>query len=216
MHNKYRKAGYYMAKQTILQEVKDRMAGMIAEKTAQLDKIRQLQQEARTQIEAAGLAMKKATEQMDVDAYEAAKTAKRKAQTALDMYAGRYKQIEAQEYISEADSDKVVDSLLEYEDRLTEDFKAALVEHLKVLAELLENYSEAVKDTEQALVDWQQNIHLNYNSRGRATYTDEFTGERTYRSPSPIPVRVMGYTGCPESSQLREYLKKAKDLLQEA
>lgn len=205
-----------MAKQTVLQEVKDRMAGMIAEKTAQLDKIRQLQQEARTQIEAAGLAMKKATEQMDVDAYEAAKTAKRKAQTALDMYAGRYKQIEAQEYISEADSDKVVDSLLEYEDRLTEDFKAALVEPLKALAELLENYSEAVKDTEQALVDWQQNIHANYNTRGRAIYTDEFTGERTYRSPSPVPVHVMGYNGCSESHQLREYLKKAKDLLREA
>lgn len=203
-----------MAKQTVLQEVKDRMAGMIAEKTAQLDKIRQLQQEARTQIEAAGLAMKKATEQMDVDAYEAAKTAKRKAQTALDMYAGRYKQIEAQEYISEADSDKVVDSLLEYEDRLTEDFKAALVEPLKALAELLENYSEAVKDTEQALTDWQGKIHSNYRS-STAKYYDESTGSYTNRSPHPVPVHVVGYSGCVESSQLRAYLKKAAALMRE-
>ena len=111
-----------MAKQTVLDEVKNRMKEMQDSKAAQLETIRQKQAEARSQIEAAALAMKQATEEMNVDSYEEAKNRKRKAQTALDMYNGRYEQIKQQEYISEAESDSVVDSLLEYEKQLAEDF----------------------------------------------------------------------------------------------
>ena len=128
-----------MAKQTVLQEVKDRMKELQDSKAAQLAEISQKQDEARSKIEAAALAMKQATEEMNVDRYEEAKHAKSKAQTALDMYNGRYNQIKQQEYISEADSDKVVDSLLAYEGTLAEDFKAAVAEHLKALAGLLKD-----------------------------------------------------------------------------
>ncbi len=204
-----------MAKQTVLEEVKNRMREMQDSKAAQLETIRQKQEEARTQIEAAALAMKQATEEMDVDSYEEAKNRKHKAQTALDMYNGRYKQIQQQEYISEADSDKVVDSLLEYEKTLAEDFKAAAAVHLKKLAELLKDYREAVKDTEWTLTSWQRDIHANYNTRGGTTYYDEFTGQHTHRSPRPVPVHQMQYTGCSEAAQLGDYLEKAKDLLQQ-
>lgn len=204
-----------MAKQNTLQEVKDRMKQMQDSKAAQLAEISQKQEEARSKIEAAALAMKDATERMDVDGYEEAKTAKRKAQTALDMYTGRYNQIKAQEYINEAESDKVVDSLLAYENQLAEDFKAAIAVHLKQLAKLHEEYTAAVQDTENTLTAWQRDIHANYNTRGNGAYYDGLTGQHTHRSPSPVPVHRMAYTGCSEAARLGEYLKKDASLCKE-
>lgn len=201
-----------MAKQNTLQEVKDRMKKMQDSKAAQLETIRQKQEEARTQIEAAALAMKTATEEMNVDAYAEAKDAKRKAQTALDMFNGRYSQIKQQEYISEAESDSVVDGLLEYEKQLAEDFKAAAAGHLKKLAELLKDYKAAVQDTESTLTAWQRDIHANYSTRGGTMYFDKLTGKYTDRSKTPVPVHSFVYDGCEEAEQLRDYLKKAEEL----
>lgn len=203
-----------MAKQTVLDEVKNRMKEMQDSKAAQLETIRQKQTEARSQIEAAALAMKQATEEMNVDSYEEAKNRKRKAQTALDMYNGRYEQIKQQEYISEAESDSVVDSLLEYEKTLAEDFKAAAAVHLKKLAELLKGYKAAVQDTESTLTSWQRDIHANYNTRGGSTYYDEFTGQHTHRSPQPVPVHRFAYTGCAEAGRMEDYLKKEAPLVE--
>ena len=203
-----------MAKQTVLDEVKNRMKEMQDSKAAQLETIRQKQEEARTDREAADLAIKEATEHMNLEAYAEAKDAKRKAQTALDMYNGRYKQIKQQEYISEAESDSVVDSLLEYEKQLAEDFKAAAAVHLKKLAELLEDYKAAVQDTEDTITAWQRDIHANYNTRGAMTRTDPLTGEQTHRSERPIAVHTMPYTGCPEADRMGHYLEKEAQLVE--
>ena len=157
--------------------------------------------------------LKQATEEMNVDSYEAAKNQKHKAQTALDMYNGRYNQIKQQEYISEADSDKVVDSLLAYEGTLAEDFKAAVAEHLKALAGLLKDYKDAVRDTEVTLTNWQRDIHANYNTRGSSQFYDELTGKHTDRSPRPVAVHTMPYTGCAEAARLSDYLGKEAQLV---
>lgn len=204
-----------MAKQTLLDEVKNRMKEMQDSKAAQLETIQQKQAEARNQIEAAALAMKQAMEDMNVDGYEEAKNRKSRAQIALDMYNGRYEQIKQQEYISETESDSVVDSLLEYENQLEEDFKAAAGVQLKKLAELLKDYKAAVQDVESILTSWQRDIHANYNTRGRTTYTDALTGQQTYRSPHPVPVHRGGaYTGCPEAGRMEDYLKKEAPLVE--
>ena len=201
-----------MAKQTVLQEVKARMQEMQDKKAAELQAIHEKQTEAQTQKEAAELALKEATERMDLDAYEEAKTARRKAQTAIDMYGGRYKQISQQEYISEEESDKVIDGLLDYEKQLAEDFKAAVAEPLKQLAAILTGYQNEVADTERTISAWGANIHANYNTRGASTFTDPATGQPTHRSANPGPVHRMGYNGCNEAAQLKDYLDKAAGL----
>lgn len=201
-----------MAKQTVLDEVKNRMKEMQDSKAAQLETIRQKQTEARSQIEAAALAMKQATEEMNVDSYEEAKNRKRKAQTALDMYNGRYEQISKQEYISEAESDSVVDSLLEYENQLAEDFKAAAGVQLKKLAELLKDYKAAVQDTENTLTSWQRNIHANY--RSATSWRTLEDGTTTNRMDRATPVHMMPYTGCAEAGRMEEYLKKEAPLVE--
>lgn len=196
-----------MVKRNTAQEVLARIKKMQDSKTAELTAIESKQAEARTQLEAARLAIKDATERMDLKAYEKAKEDKRRAQTALDMYSGRYTQIQQQEYISEEDSDKVIASLLEYETQLAADFKQAVAEPLKALASVLQEYDTGVQETERALHIWQQDIHANYISAG-TIYSE--TG--TNRSPRPVPVHVLPYTGCDEAAQLGDYLKKAGSL----
>lgn len=202
-----------MAKQITLQEVKARMKEMQETKAAELATIQKKQEEARAQIEAAGLAIKSATERTDLEAYEEAKAQKRKAQTALDMYDGRYDQIRKQEYISEAESDKVIDSLLAYEMQLEVEFKEAVGERLRELSKILEDYRTEVQATEDTISAWCRNIHANYNTRGMSTRIDKVTGQLTDRSEKPIPVHVMPYNGCGEAAQLGDYLKQAAPLM---
>lgn len=201
-----------MKKTNTLEEVKTQMKELKDRKSSDLNKISQMQKEVRENIDAAFLAMKNAAEVMDVEAYEKAQKAKDKAHTAFDMYRERYKQIAEQEYISEAESDKVIDSLLAYEDQLEADFKEASAEILRKLNDLLNEYLGAVQDTEQTLTAWQEDIHANYNTRGSTAYYDEFTGTHTNRSPKPVPVHPLGYVGCSEATIMAEYLKKAAPL----
>lgn len=201
-----------MAKQNVLEAAKDHMRELQELKTTDLETIEKKKQEARTQLEAAALAMRRATEVLDMDAYAEAEAGKRKAQTALAMYSARYEQIEQQEYISESESDKTIDALLEYEEELAADFKAAIAAPLQKLDKILADYLAAVKDAEDVITAWQRDVHANYSTRGASTRIDPFTGERTDRSETPVLVHRFIYDGCKEAGQLRDYLKKAEEL----
>lgn len=203
-----------MTKQTKAQEVQARIKELQEKKAQDLLAIQLKLDEARTQLEAADREVKEATEDMNLEAYEVAKEKQRKAQTAIDMFTGRYQQIKAKEYISETESDKVVDSLLAYEGQLEEDFKKAIAVHIKQLAKLHEDYVTAVRDTEKTLSTWQLDIHANYRTRGGGTRTDPFTGERTERMEKPTPVHMLPYQGCVEAARLGDYLKKESSLVE--
>ena len=196
-----------MAKQNILQEVQASIKEMQDKKQADLDKIAEKKEEARQQIEAAAQAMNAATEQMDVDAYEEAKTAKRKAQTALDMYNGRYAQILGQEYISEAESDKVIDSLLAYDRELAVDFEKALAEHLLAIKSLAEDFNTEEARLRNTLTLWQESIHKNYRTLGHTLYTDPETGEQTTRSKKAVDIMKYAQMGSTAVNSVRDFLK---------
>ena len=196
-----------MAKQTVLQDVKARMQKMQDTKAAELQAIYEKKAAAETQREEAEAALKDATERMDLEAYEEAKQAKRKAQTAIDMYGGRYKQISQQEYISEAESDSVLDSLEAYEGELAAGLKKAMAEPLKQLAQLLRDYQNEVADVERTIKAWEAGIHANYRSKGTI-----YAATGTNRNTAPVAFHTMPYTGCSEAEQLKTYLEKAAGL----
>lgn len=184
------------------EETKKRIKEMIDQKEADLAQIRQMQTEAQTQKEAADMAIKAATAEMNLDAYEEAKQAKRKAQAALDMYAGKLKQIQQQEYVTEEESDRVINSMLVYEDALAKEFKEKLQGLISDLAGLHHKYVEAIYDTEKTIQLWEKNIHANFRSQ-TATYADG-----TNRSPLPVPVHVIPFIGCKEAQIIGNFLEK--------
>ena len=200
-----------MAKKTenVTQEVKQRIKEMTEKKQADLSAINEKREEARTRKEAAEARLREATELMNLDAYEEAKADISKAKTAIDMYSGRYEQLRQQEYISEEESDRVIDSLLAYEDQLQSNFLEDIKEPLKNLLDITNSYFDAVEDTERTIRTWEATIHANYSTRGRTGFFDKSTGRYTDRSKTPVPVRSSIYTGCKEAHQLKEYLSKA-------
>ena len=197
-----------MPKKNVSQEVKERIQEMKEKKNKELAEITTKKAEAQAQKEDAEKALQKATEVTDIKAYEKAKKELHSAQTAIEMYNGRFEQISNQEYISEAESDRVIDELLSYEQELGADFVADLKEPLNQLREILSRYFADIREVEQTIRSWEVNIHANYSTRGQTIRTLP-NGETTDRMDAPIPVHRQFYTGCTEAHQLEEYLKKA-------
>lgn len=194
---------------TVVEEVKARMVKMIQTKRAELEEADKKGRAAKADLAAAENAIKEAAARMDLEAFEAGNKAKHKAETALAMYTEKYRQTQKQEYISEPESDKVIDSLLAYEEQLADKFREAIAEPLEKLKALHDEYMAEVRNTEDTLTAWQRDIHANYSTRGMSSYIDEETGERTDRSKTPVAVHVLPYTGCGEAARLGQYLKNA-------
>lgn len=189
---------------TVLQEVKDRMKKLQEDKQAQLDEIAAKQNEARASLEDAKKRVTAATEAMDLNAYEEAKKDELKARSALEMYGARFAQIRAQEYISEEESDKVLKSLLDYENEMAAAFKEEFNERITELKEFYTEYHNEVIEVEHTLKVWQQSIHANYR-HPTTRYADG-----TNRSPVPVPLRITPYDGCTEAQKLIKFINELK------
>ena len=196
-----------MEKKTQLEIAKAKMRELLDNKASQLREIQTKICDAKTKAEEADAAISTATEKMDLNGYEEAVAAKRKAKTALDMFSSRYKQLQGQQIISEEDSDKVIDSLLEYEDQIAERYKADIAGPLKTLNELTKAYRAEVADTEETIRAWSRDVRPNYSTRGTMSRIDPETGERTDRSDHPVAVHQIPYLGCDESTVLEGLLK---------
>ena len=187
---------------TTLQEVQERIKAMKDKKAADLETLRTKQAEAQANRDAAKKASTDATAIMDLDAYQEAQAAIAKWQSAIDMYAGRYAQIEQKEFVTEEESSNVLASLVAYNDKLAETFRTALAEQLEALKALADNYAASVRETNQTLAEWQCDIRANYIS-DTAVYANG-----SNRSPRPVPISVRK---CAEAERLIKYLENAAD-----
>ena len=199
-----------MAKETTLKEMQQLITDLQANRAAELEKIQEKKEEAQAQKEAAEAAIKEATKQMDLEAYEEARKAASKAQTAIEMYASRYKQIQEQEYISENESDSLIDGLLEYEKKRTLDFEGALAKHMKELDLLLDGYLNEQQAIKNTLTVWQEQIKKNYRTMGMTIYVDRETGQKSDKSKTPIDILKFANVGSEQAQGLRDFLEKKK------
>ena len=196
-----------MEKKTALTTAKEQMKNLLDAKAAQLRDIQVKLCETKTQAEAADTAVRAATEKMDLDAYEKARAAKRKAKVALDMYSSRYTQLQAQEVITEAESDAMIDGLLDYEKEVSAKYEEDIAGPLKTLCELTKGYLVEVADIEATIKQWGRDVRANYSTRGTMTRVDPETGERTDLSEVAVPVHAVPYRGCDKALTLETFLK---------
>lgn len=182
-------------------EIQSRINQLIEEKAASLADI-QVEIDKAVEREAAAVAeMKIAMESTNVEAYQEAKSKKLAASNALEMYRARLKQLTERKFLTEAESDEVIDELLEYEDVLKEDFMKSLEAPLKKLNELYKEYIARVDEAEKIISRWTNEIHANYRN---------FHGiypNGNNRSERPLPVHNLPVTGCPASDITGKYLR---------
>lgn len=189
----------------VAEQIRKQIEELQTKKSGELETVAIKQNEARIRIEAAKEAEWKAADEMNLEAYEEARAEKRKAQSVMDMYGAKYRQIEKQEYISEMESDKVIQSLLDYEEALTKEFHDKASAPLKALRELVEQYKTSISETEQTIRDWTGQIHANYIDEGCTRTLPN--GSETHRMEKPVPVHRIEYTGSKESAQITQFFK---------
>lgn len=191
-----------------LERVKTKMQELRDMKERELQEIRQMQAETNAAIAVAEKQMQSAAEKLDNDGFVQAKRERQAAADKLEMLNRREAQLVTKEFITEGESDKIIDSLLEYEGELEAEFKKDVEVHLEALRGLREKYLEAVEDTEQTIREWTRDIHRNYDSRGETSWYDPVTGQYTTRSSEPVAVHPLGFHGCHAAELVGSFLQK--------
>ena len=189
-----------MAKVNAVTKANDLITELTEKKAAQISDIQNKITEAISARDHAEAEIKAATDRMDIEAYEAAKSAKNRAASAIEMYTARYNQLQRNDYITEEESDKVIKSILDYEKEQEQEFAKAAAPIIDKLRNLLEEYAGDVQRAELVLNAWTTEIHANYRT---------IDGTRNVR---PLPVHVVPYTGSEESITVRKFLNEMDKL----
>lgn len=182
-----------------MRKLRDQKTSELAEADARLNEARMAVQEARTRSE-------EMTAIMDLDGYTKAQEDLKKATIAEQMYKGKIDQLQAKRYITEAESDAVIDSLLAYEDTLGQSFETILGTKLKELKKAMDSYRTEIQNVEDLITEWCGSVYPNYRS-ATSTYTDA-DGNTTNRFPTPRPVHLVPFTGNSASEMLNDFLNK--------
>jgi len=189
----------------VVRKTQDRIDELLKRKAQDLMNASLQAQTARAKLEKAQGAVETAAAALNADEYAAARAEVDKLKIELEMYDRKEQIIKCQDIVSEEESSQVIDSLLKYEEELTEAFQKDLRKALEPIEKMNEEYRGKISETEKVIRSWTQQIRANYDTRGTTTYTDE-EGNRTSRSPVPVPVHMVAYTGCQESNDLTRLL----------
>ena len=192
-------------KETVLEKVQNQISELIEKKESDLLTIEEKIAEASAKAAEAERDIKAASAEMDVTAYRRAKDTYTLLQNTIEMYSEKRRQINEQEYMSEKESDSVIDSLVEYERGLAADFSAAVAEHLIEIRNILEIYRNEVAATESTITTWCSQIHHNYRTIGTSY------GE-TGRAKRPVPVHLTPYRGCSLSDTVEDFLNSDNEV----
>lgn len=184
---------------TTVETVRKKMKALTMQRAQDAAEIREQIANFKCDLCAAEEAKEQAVKEMNVDSYATAEADISKINSALRMYEARRKQLEGLELVEEAESDRIIDTLISYEDDLNRGLDADIMPHLEALAEILHRYQCATADAEAALTEWQNTIHGNYRTFGRSNHP---------RSEYPVPVHITPYTGSDNAVMLDTYLNK--------
>lgn len=196
---------------TPLEEVKEKIKDIENKRISDKLEVQGAIAKARADEAEAHKALADAAAMLDAAAYNDAADKEYKAHMLVKMHEEKARQMQEQEDISEEESDKVIDGLLEYSKRLDANFTAAIKEKAEELRKLQDAYTAEAQDVERTINYWCDHIHANYNTRGRTTYS--VNGKRSHRSPEPVPVimRRGPWTGCHASNALNDFLSRLDD-----
>lgn len=193
---------------TVLEEVKEKIKAIEDRRVSEKLELQERITNAQAEEADAREAVYNAAAVLNSEAHEKAAEREARAHSLVLMYKERFRQLVSQEDISEEESDKIIDSLLEYSKSLDADFTEAVKKKAEELRKMNEAYEEEARETERIINYWCEQIHANYNTRGRTTYYVD--GKPTHRSPEPVPVimRRDPLTGCGASTVLKDFFAR--------
>lgn len=149
-------------------------------------------------------AIEKAVANLDFEANHEAQKALEAAAERRGLLQRRADQLRAGKLVTEEESDKTIDSLLQYEAELSAAFEEEISAPLFALRKIYTAYADAIQDAEGAIEAWTRIIHPNYRSRGTryANGTD--------RADHPVSVHSSPYMGCEKSREILQILQQLR------
>ncbi len=187
-------------------EVRERIEKMLEEQTRQMDVIQErIEAERKAEAEARAT-IEQAVADLDFDRNHEAKRALEQAIERRELLSKRAEMLRSRKQVTEEESDRVIDSLLRYEKDLAAEYVAGLSKILSQLEEMTSNYAADVKEAEDAIFTWTQQVFPNYRSE-----TGLYKGGTTNRAPNPVPVHAIAYHGCTESIITKEFVQKLRN-----
>jgi len=146
----------------IIDDTKREIEELVNKKNAEMDKISDALNKAHAELNIALDEQKKASDEMNAKAYAAACRSVADAESVIGMYEMRRDTLKAQEMISDEDSDKKIDALLQYEKDIEQEYADLVREHIKAINDIYKEYNKNVRDAENVIDDWTRRIHPNY------------------------------------------------------
>lgn len=174
-------------------EVQAKMDIIITKKAEDWAEIERRTTAATAALEAAETELQAAADKMDSAKFEAAEKAKADAERQLSMLAVKKQQLVGREYITETESDKYIDSILDHERQLSAAFEADAGALLQQLDALHSAYAKQIAAAEAVLTKWTTEVHQNFRTFGNTQRFDAAAGAWTDRSDRPVPVRGNTY-----------------------
>lgn len=181
-------------------EVSARIEKMIAEKAAEVEAVEKRLEENTAEIVKQEGKLAAAMEKTDAAAYKKAKDAKADAEATAEMLGKRLEQIHSKKFVTESDSDAVIDDLLKYEDALAAEYEEAIKKQIERLQKIHDEYIALVAEAEKTIHRWTNEIHAYHRVKGTV-----FADGSSY-SKAPVPVHRMPYTGCEVSHRVEKFL----------
>lgn len=164
-------------------EVRNRIEKYVADREHETAEIDQHIAEAEADKATAEAAMKAAVEATSQADYNSAKEAIEAAQNVIEMFTARREQLVNKEFLSESESDAVIDSLLAYKKDSDAVLVAALVEECAKIQTIIDKYKGEYKDMYDTIRTWEEQIHANYRRWG-VTYAPG------HEPKDPAPVHI--------------------------
>lgn len=170
----------------VVTEVKNQINKYISDREVEVAVIDQHIAAAEADKATAEAAMQAAIESTNQTEYDNAKSQIAAAQSAIDMYTARKKQLINKEFISEAESDAVIDSLLAYKTERDAELVAELDKELAVIEGIISKYKGAYKSMYDTIRTWEEQIHANYRRWGVS-----YAPGHEPKDPAPVSIPLM-------------------------
>lgn len=151
-----------MVKEKFIEEVKQRISGLIGERDKELLDIQTQAEKAFELAESAEKEMAEAAKKSDFKAYGIAKDKKENSKSILEMLSSRRDLLMTETLVSQEESDSVKAALQTYENEQMAITSEAIYKNILEIKERIRVYSENIRKTEGVMTEWIKNIDPKY------------------------------------------------------
>lgn len=192
--------------ENIVEKTAARIEAMMKERADKLQKIDENVEQLYIEIDKQRQRVKEAAAAVDVELYKAEQQKLDELQAQVKTLDNWKRQITETEKVTEAESEKTIAAILEYEITKEAEYKKAAGKLLKELAALTDKHIQDAERAEAVLRSWTSRIRPNYISSGT------IYANGTSKSDTPVPVHIVEYHGGDFALWIKNHLERDQGL----